>query len=65
MSAAPVIINDRHGDAIWVQAIPPSIVFIGTTMGVEKTGVVLSVDQCAALIAAITDAAKVVTGDKS
>lgn len=61
---APVVIEDKFGDNIRVE-ISSCGVFIGITENEEETGVALSVDQCAALIAAITDAARVVTGEKA
>lgn len=64
MSGWPRVIEDKFGDNICVE-ISSCGVFIGITENEEETGVVLTVDQCAALIAAITDAARVVTGEKA
>lgn len=61
---ARVEITDKFGDTISVEVSSVGV-FIEITENEEKTGVALSVDACAALIAAITDAAKVVTGDKT
>lgn len=61
---ARVEITDKFGDTISVE-ISSAGVFIEITENDNKTGVALSTDQCAALIAAITDAAKVVTGEKA
>ena len=59
---APVVIEDKFGDKISVEVCVHGV-FVGITENEEETGVALTVDQCAALIAAITDAARVVTGE--
>ena len=61
---ARVEITDKFGDTISVE-ISSAGVFVEIAENDDKTGVALSTDQCAALIAAITDAAKVVTGEKA
>jgi hypothetical protein len=61
---ARVVIIDKFGDEISVE-VSTAGVFIEVTEAEEKTGVALSIDQCTTLIAAITDAAKVVTGEKA
>lgn len=64
MSGWPRVITDKFGDTISVE-VSTAGVYVEITEGDEKTGVALSTDQCAALIAAITDAARVVTGEKA
>ena len=64
MSDWPRVITDDDGDFVEVLAVPRGV-YAGTTENGTNAGVVLTVDQCAALIAAITDAAKVVTGEKA
>lgn len=59
---ARVVIIDKFGDEISVE-VSTAGVFIEVTEAEEKTGVALSTDACAALIAAITDAARFVAGD--
>lgn len=64
MSEWPRVIKDK--DNLEISVEPWTLgVFIAMEGDTEKVSVVLSVDQCAALIAAITDAAKVVTGEKA
>tara|TARA_R110000868_G_scaffold326078_4_gene587060 strand:+ start:1525 stop:1722 length:198 start_codon:yes stop_codon:yes gene_type:complete len=61
---ARVEITDKFGDTISVE-ISSAGVFVEIAENDDKTGVALSTDQCAALIAAITDAARLVTGEKA
>ena len=64
MSGWPRVIEGMFGAdiSIAVHSFGVSVSLIEDTVDLE---IALSVDQCAAVIAAITDAAKVVTGDKS
>lgn len=62
MSGWPRVIEDAWGDKISVEVCVHGV-FVGITENEAEIGVALTVDQCAALIAAITDAAKVVTGE--
>lgn len=61
---APVVIEDMEGDIIQIEVCADSV-FIGIDQNSICAAVALTVDQCAALIAAITDAARVVTGEKA
>ena len=61
---APVVIEGRFMDAIRVETSSTDV-FIGIMEDEEICSIALTVDQCAALIAAITDAARVVTGEKA
>lgn len=59
----PVVITDMQGNSIRMHPMQ-GYVYIAAGSPRDRAGVVaLTVDQCAALIAAITDAARVVTGE--
>jgi len=58
----PVTITDKFGDSITVEVSSAGVIVVIEEHD-EAASVALSTDQCAALIAAITDAAKVVTGE--
>jgi hypothetical protein len=60
-----VVITDAFGDPISVETTDRGTVYICILEKGEECGVALSIDQCTTLIAAITDAAKVVTGEKA
>jgi hypothetical protein len=64
VSEISTVIEDKDGDTIEVETQLGHVFVTINQAGVEAT-VDLTVDQCAALIAAITDAAKVVTGEKA
>ena len=64
MSDWPRVITDVMGDEMHVLRSGNCVV-IDSIVGNESVSMMLTVDQCAALIAAITDAAKVVTGEKA
>tara|TARA_R110000868_G_scaffold13885_3_gene64492 strand:- start:2704 stop:2904 length:201 start_codon:yes stop_codon:yes gene_type:complete len=59
-----VVIVDADGDPISVQTTERGAVYIGITEAGEECGVALSIDQCATLIAAISNAAKAVAEGK-
>lgn len=64
MSGFATVIEDADGDTIEVETFGRSI-FVSITQPETDACVMLTVDQCATLIAAITDAARVVTGEKA
>lgn len=64
MTDWPRVITDVMGDEMHVSHSGNCVV-IDSIDDYTGVSVMLTVDQCAALIAAITDAAKVVTGDRT
>ncbi len=62
MSGWPRVIEDVHRDTVRVDHVVHLVTIISNAGG-RQTLIALTVDQCAALIAAITDAARVVTGE--
>ena len=65
MSDWPRVIESADGCEIDIEPLGRDV-FVEIIGGAsEYAAMFLTVDQCAALIAAITDAAKVVTGEKA
>lgn len=64
MSGWPRVIRDVDHDTIRVRPTHENVL-ITVVSGMRSSTAAMSVDQCAAVIAAITDAAKVVTGEKA
>jgi hypothetical protein len=64
MNEWPRVIKDKDNQEISVEPWARGV-FIAMEGDTDKVSVVLSVDQCVALIAAVADAAKEVTGGKS
>lgn len=60
-----VVITDTFGDPIGVEITDRGTVYIRIIENGEECGVALSIDQCATLIAAISNAAKAVAEGKS
>lgn len=65
MSGWPRVIEDELGSSAEIKPRNGEVNIYIAGMAGETASLYFTVDQCAALIAAITDAAKVVTGDKS
>ncbi len=64
MSDWPRVIRDLDHDTIRVRPTHENVL-VTIKSGHRQATTALSIDQCTALIAAITDAAKVVTGEKA
>ena len=60
-----VVITDAFGGPIGVETTDRGTVYIRILEKGEECGVALSIDQCASLIAAISNAAKAVAEGKS